>query len=98
MELNKSVDRVPNMKTEIVVHAAEEGGYWAEVTSSPGCVTQGDTMEELAVNLKEAVDGCLHVLADNVKSIVDQDLKETIYEDGKRKEVVLSYPAERVAA
>ena len=59
------------MKTEIVIHVAEEGGYWAEVTSIPGCVTQGDTIEELAVNLKEAVDGCLYVMADNVKTILD---------------------------
>jgi predicted RNase H-like HicB family nuclease len=54
------------MKTKIVIHAAEEGGYWAEVTSIPGCVTQGDTIEELAFNLKEAIDGCLSVMADRV--------------------------------
>ena len=89
---------IPVMKTEIVIHAAEEGGYWAEVTSIPGCVTQGDTIEELASNLKEAIDGCLSVMADNVKTILDQGLQETDFEGNKRKEVVLSSPAERVAA
>lgn len=29
-----------------VVHAEEEGGYWAEVPDLPGCVTQGDTLDE----------------------------------------------------
>lgn len=49
------------MKLKIVVHKAEEGGYWAEVPALPGCATQGETFEELLVNLYEAVEGCLAV-------------------------------------
>lgn len=86
------------MKTEIIIHVAEEGGYWAEVPSIPGCVSQGDTIAELAVNLKEAVDGCLYVIANDVRSILEQNLQEAIFEDSKRKEVVLSYSEEGVAA
>jgi len=29
------------MKIKVVVHDAEEGGYWAEVPAIPGCATQG---------------------------------------------------------
>ncbi len=47
------------MKLRVVVHEAEEGGYWAEVPAIPGCATQGDTFEELLSNLYEAVEGCL---------------------------------------
>ena len=47
------------MKVKIVVHEAEEGGYWAEVPSISGCATQGDTYEELEANLREAVEGRL---------------------------------------
>lgn len=47
------------MKLKIVVHEAEEGGYWAEVPAILGCATQGDTFEELLGNLYEAVDACL---------------------------------------
>ena len=47
------------MKLSAIVHVAEKGGYWAEVPSLPGCVTQGDTREELEENLKEAIDGWL---------------------------------------
>jgi predicted RNase H-like HicB family nuclease len=39
-----------------IVHPAEEGGFWAEVPSLPGCVAQGETMEELRSNLREAVE------------------------------------------
>ena len=46
------------MKIRIVVHEAEEGGYWAEVPAIPGCATQGDSMDELMKNLYEAIEGC----------------------------------------
>jgi predicted RNase H-like HicB family nuclease len=49
------------MRLKIVVHEAEEGGYWAEVPAIPGCATQGETFEELLTNLYEAVEGCLSV-------------------------------------
>ncbi len=49
------------MRLKVVVHEAEEGGYWAEVPAIPGCATQGGTFEELLHNLYEAVEGCLSV-------------------------------------
>ena len=49
------------MKIKIVVHEAAEGGYWAEVPAIPGCATQGETMEELMQNLREAIEGCLSI-------------------------------------
>ncbi len=49
------------MKLKVIVHEAEEGGYWAEVPAIPGCATQGETFEELLKNLYEAVEGCLSV-------------------------------------
>ena len=49
------------MKLKVVVHPAEEGGFWAEVPAIPGCATQGETFEELLTNLYEAVEGCLSV-------------------------------------
>jgi predicted RNase H-like HicB family nuclease len=49
------------MKLKVIVHNAEEGGYWAEVPAIPGCATQGETFEELLNNLYEAVEGCLSV-------------------------------------
>ncbi|MFM2311438.1 MAG: hypothetical protein RLZZ04_714 [Cyanobacteriota bacterium] len=49
------------MKLKVIVHTAEEGGFWAEVPSIPGCATQGDTFEELLQNIYEAVEGCLSI-------------------------------------
>lgn len=47
------------MKLKVVIHTAEEGGFWAEVPAIPGCATQGDTLGELLQNIDEAVEGCL---------------------------------------
>ena len=67
------------MKLHILVHQAEEGGYWAEVPSIPGCATQGDSLEELLENVREAVVGCLSV---NVRDIpiseADQIIEITV--------------------
>jgi predicted RNase H-like HicB family nuclease len=49
------------MKLKVIIHLAEEGGFWAEVPSIQGCATQGDTMEELLANLYEAVEACLSI-------------------------------------
>ena len=49
------------MKIKVVVHEAEEGGYRAEVPAIPGCATQGESMEELLRNVREAIEGCLSV-------------------------------------
>jgi predicted RNase H-like HicB family nuclease len=43
------------MTIKAVIHKAEEGGFWAEVPALPGCVTQGETMEELRTNLEDAI-------------------------------------------
>jgi len=45
------------MKIKAIVHVAEEGGFWAEVRALPGCVTEGDSIEEVMANLKDAIEG-----------------------------------------
>ena len=41
------------MKLKVVIHEAEEGGYWAEVPSIPGCATQGDSFEDLLARISQ---------------------------------------------
>ena len=47
------------MNVTVLVHDAEEGGYWAEVPEFPGCVSQGDTLDELEGNIREAIEAWL---------------------------------------
>ena len=47
------------MTIKAIIHEAEEGGFWAEVPALPGCMTQGETLEEIESNLREAVEAWL---------------------------------------
>ena len=49
------------MKLKVIIHEAEEGGYWAEVPALLGCATQGNSFEEVISNLHEAIEACLSV-------------------------------------
>ena len=49
------------MQVRAIVHEDEDGGFWTEVPALPGCATQGETMEELLANLREAIEGYLTV-------------------------------------
>jgi predicted RNase H-like HicB family nuclease len=49
------------VKLKVVVHPAEEGGYWAEIPALPGCVSEGDTFDETLANVREAAEGWLAV-------------------------------------
>ena len=44
------------MIIKAIIHNAEEGGFWAEVPALPGCLTQGETREEIRENLLEAIE------------------------------------------
>ena len=57
------------MKIRAIVHSAEEAGCWAEVPALPGCVTEGDTMEEVMANLQDAIEGWLDVA--NSRNVIE---------------------------
>jgi predicted RNase H-like HicB family nuclease len=63
----------PAMRIKVVITDAEEGGYTAEVPALPGCVTEGDTREELLANLREALEGVLLGADEPLKSGKDED-------------------------
>lgn len=42
------------MNIDVIIHK-EENGYWAEVPALKGCYSQGETMEEITENIKEAI-------------------------------------------
>ena len=52
------------MKLKVLLHAASEGGFWAEVPALPGCVSEGDTFAETMANIREAAEGWLEVAAE----------------------------------
>jgi len=53
----------------VKVHAAEEGGFWAEVPALPGCLTQGETLDEVTSMAKDAIEGYLASLVSHGEQI-----------------------------
>jgi predicted RNase H-like HicB family nuclease len=53
---------------KVLIHSADEGGFWAEVPALPGCVSQGETMDELRTNIREAIEGWLLAEDGSIKS------------------------------
>jgi predicted RNase H-like HicB family nuclease len=58
----------PPFTLRVVIHPAEEGGYWAEVPGFPGCVSEGDTLEEVRANIREAFTGVFAVMQEDPPS------------------------------
>ena len=44
------------MEYTAILHPAEEGGYWVEVPVLPGCLSQGETVEEALEKIEEAIE------------------------------------------
>jgi predicted RNase H-like HicB family nuclease len=59
---NKTTNRKPlllqiTVGVTAVVHPEKVGGFSAEVPALPGCYTQGETIDEVEANLREAIEG-----------------------------------------
>jgi len=55
-------EKEAKMKYKVVVEPQEEGGYTVYVPTLPGCVSQGETIEEVTANIKEAIEVYLESL------------------------------------
>ncbi len=52
------------MEYTVVVHQADEGGFWVEVPALPGCYSQGESVESALENVMEAISLYLETLRD----------------------------------
>ena len=68
------------MEYVVVIHVAEEGGYWAEFPALPGCYTQGETIEEILEDAPKAVQSHVEALHEFGQPIPNERLVfATIY-------------------
>jgi predicted RNase H-like HicB family nuclease len=44
------------MKFKVVLEPSEEGGFTVLVPALPGCISEGDTVEEALANIREAIE------------------------------------------
>jgi len=53
------------MRLKVVLEPSDEGGYTVYVPSLPGCISEGDTIDEALVNIGEAVELYLEPVEDD---------------------------------
>jgi predicted RNase H-like HicB family nuclease len=51
--------------TVLVYLDEDDGGYWAKVAELPGCYTSGETLDEIAENVKDAIAAYLESFEDS---------------------------------
>lgn len=61
------------MKYSVIIHKAEEGGYWAEIPALPGCVAQGETVEETVASIQRAAEGFILSLIGHGEPVPAED-------------------------
>jgi predicted RNase H-like HicB family nuclease len=59
----------------VIVHEAEEGGYWTEVPALPGAGSQGETVEEALEMTRESIAMIIEALREDGKAVpVERDI------------------------
>ena len=53
------------MKFQVVLEPSDEGGYTVYVPALPGCISEGDTVDEAMQNIREAIELYLEPVEDD---------------------------------
>jgi predicted RNase H-like HicB family nuclease len=64
------------MKLKIMFEPSDEGGYTVLVPSLPGCISEGDTLEEARTNIMEAIHLYLMPVEDDLAALVPSHVEE----------------------
>ncbi|HLC71552.1 MAG TPA: type II toxin-antitoxin system HicB family antitoxin [Candidatus Nanoarchaeia archaeon] len=59
----------------VIIEQDEDGGYIGKVPELRGCLSQGDTLDELMANIKEAIELCLEVQPETKVSLAEEQIK-----------------------
>ncbi len=59
-------------KFHVLIEQDQDGGYVGKVAEIKGCLSQGDTLDELMDNIKEAIGLCLEVEAEGKKAVREE--------------------------
>ncbi len=53
------------MRLRVILEPSEEGGYTVTVPSLPGCISEGDSVDDALVNIREAIELYLEPVEDD---------------------------------
>ena len=53
------------MRIKVVLESSNEGGYTVYVPSLPGCISEGETVQDALTNIREAIELYLEPVEDD---------------------------------
>ncbi len=53
------------MRLKVILESSDEGGFTVYVPSLPGCISEGETVDEAMKNIREAIDLYLEPVEDD---------------------------------
>ena len=62
------------MEYLVVIHAAEEGGYWAEVPALEGCFAQAESVDDLLREARSAIASHLEALREDGQEVPTEEI------------------------
>ena len=62
-------------KFHVLIEKDEDSGYIGKVVELQGCITQGDTLDDLMKNVKEAIELCLEVESEQKSDITEDNIE-----------------------
>jgi predicted RNase H-like HicB family nuclease len=65
----------------VLVHEDVDGGYWGECLELPGCISQGDTLDEMDFNIREAIEVVLEVKLEDGEDLSNLQPKPSVADD-----------------
>jgi predicted RNase H-like HicB family nuclease len=72
------------MQFTVLVHEDEDGGYWGECLELPGCISQGETLDEMDSNIREAIELVLEVKMEDGEDLTNLVPLEPVLSDDPR--------------
>jgi predicted RNase H-like HicB family nuclease len=64
------------MKLRVILEPSDEGGYTAIVPALPGCISEGETREQVIANIQEAIELYLEPVEDDIGFTANAELLE----------------------
>mgnify|MGYP003547598514 FL=1 len=66
------------MKLQVVLELSDEGGYTVYVPALPGCISEGENVDEALENIKEAIELYLEPVATDITGNLDLIVRELV--------------------
>ncbi len=66
------------MKLQVILEPSEEGGYTVSAPALPGCISEGDSLDEAMANIAEAIELYLEPIEGDIEKNQNVIIRELV--------------------